>query len=129
MRIRLKSFRPELLFVLLGRLLLIVLTNEVLIMFSFQKFGLDSLPQLAVSILDGVLLTVLSTIPIYFWIIVPILRERRRTDEMLQLLATLTQDEHEAIRLPDGITSIGSGSAFPQHGVGLDKIAVGEHRC
>ena len=101
-----ESFRPELLFSLTGRLLFIVLFNEVLIMLAFQLFGLNTLPEPAEAILDGVLLTVLSAIPIYFWIIVPVLRERRRTDEMLHLLAAAIQNATEAIIITDSKATI-----------------------
>lgn len=106
MLIRLGGFQPELMFALLGRLLLILVANEIVIMLVYRWLGLPDASEWMVDILDGVLLAALSSPPIYFWVIVPILRERRRTDEVLQQLMTLAQDPPEAILLPDNSASI-----------------------
>jgi len=96
-----ESFRPELIFALAGRLLLIILVVEVLIMLAFRTIGLDSLPDPAAAILDGLLLTVFSAPLCYYWILLPALAERRKADERIGLLAAAIHNSGEAIIMTD----------------------------
>jgi len=96
-----ESFRPELVFTLAGRLLLIILVVEVLIMLAFRVIGLDTLPDMAAAILDGLLLTVFSAPLCYYWILLPALRERRKADERIGLLAAAIHNSGEAIIMTD----------------------------
>jgi len=92
-----ESFKVELIFVLGGRLLLILLLVEVLVMFALRLTGISSLAAPTSAIADGVLLAACSAPLAYFWVLLPALREFRQAEERMHLLDAAMRDDSEAM--------------------------------
>jgi len=92
-----ESFSLEFTFKLAGRLLLILLVVESVIMVALRASGVSELGEPVPAVVDAALLVACSAPLLYFWVLLPAMREFRKADERMRLLASAMGDAGEAM--------------------------------
>lgn len=87
------------------RLTVIILTSEIIAMLLFDITGLTAtLPKLAEAILDGILLVLFSSYPLYIFVYQPIILRFKKDQQQIEMLAEALQGAGESVVItkPDG---------------------------